>query len=1258
LISRVISDDDNLRMPLNGRPLSPQDVATLRRWIDAGAIWPEAEADDTPTEHWSFIPPQRPLPPMVQGTAWVRNPIDNFVLARLEAEGLQPSPEADRYTLIRRLTLDLIGLPPTPTETDEFVHDQRHDAYGELVDRLLASPHYGERWTRRWLDLARYADTNGYEKDRPRSIWAFRDWVIDALNADMPFDQFTIEQIAGDLLPKAKLSQRIATGFHRNTMLNQEGGIDPQEDRFKRIVDRIGTTGTTWLGLTIACAQCHSHKYDPISQREFYELFAMLNNADEVNRLLPDVQVAAKRTEIEARIAAIEADLANRFPLPPNVKWEFGKFVRAKSSGNAAITRQPDGSLVVSGAHPETDTYTVVVDTNAPEISAVRLEVLADHSFPNGGPGRAENGNFVVSELQVSAASLSNPDKSIPVNLRNPQADFSQVDQLVTQAVDGKTTGSGGWGIRANSSLWNVNRTATFEIEDKVGFTEGTRLTFTIHQQSGKRHTLGRFCVSFGRPANDNRSIAERRREHVEHQFARWQDEAAIRARRWTILRPKQLKSEIPTLTILDDASVLVGGDATKRDVFELDYETSLTNITALRLEALPHPTLPGGGPGREAIDHPGDFFLSELAVRAGSKGAVPPLSPAVKIVKTAHSYANLPNVSDKVIDNDEESSWTITGETGRAQIGVFEFQEPISAGASTSLNVVLTHFMYYPSSLGRFRVSITTGPTPPQLSTLPAEIESLLVVPRSKRTSQQHQALRRYYLSATPELAAVHAQIAALRQSLPEFPTTLVMKERLPEHTRTTHHHHRGEFLKRGAVVAPNVPDVLHPLPTDAPRNRLTLARWLVDRRNPLVARVVINRQWAALFGSGLVRTLEDFGTQGATPTHPELLDWLATEFMQRNWSRKSLHRLIVTSAVYRQSSQASPELLRRDPQNLLLARSPRLRVDAETVRDITLCSAGLLTSRIGGPSVFPPQPESVTASAFGRLAWKAETDENRYRRGLYTFAKRTAPFAAFSIFDAPSGEACVVRRERSNTPLQALTMMNDTVFVEASQALARRVFHAPPQTTGNRLTALFRLCITRPPTAKELQRMQQFLDEQLLRFRSGELNPTVVGGGTLKKWTFDGTTDGWRAENQCRLAVNHGVLQITTTGNDPQITASVRGAGGQAVLKLRARFKNTGQGRLYWITEAKPKPQESNSATFEPRRNEWAEYVVGINANSKLTGLRFDPGNSAGEVEIDWIELSYSRLPPLDVDLCELAAWTALARVLLNLDATITKD
>ncbi|MSR56424.1 MAG: DUF1553 domain-containing protein [Planctomycetaceae bacterium] len=1256
LILRITSDDEKLRMPLDAEPLAPDEIATLKRWIDAGARWPEGASGPAEDEHWSFRPPRKPALPAVKDEAWVKNPIDRFVLARLEAEGLRPSAQADRYTLARRLSLDLIGLPPTPQEVDDFVGDQRPDAYEQLVDRLLLSPHYGERWARRWLDLARYADTNGYEKDRPRSIWPYRNWVIDALNSDMPFDQYTIEQIAGDMLPGATVSQRTATGFHRNTMLNEEGGIDPEEDRFKRIVDRVGTTGATWLGLTLACAQCHSHKYDPITQREFYAMYALLNNANELEMPVPDSSVASRRSEVDAQIVANEADLENRFPVPAIVEWEVARPVEGRSASGAVLVPQSDGSFLASGANPETDVYTIVVDSAVTAVVAIRLEVLTDPSLPNSGPGRAENGNFVVSELEVSVAGLGTPDRAAPLRLRNAQADFSQDNFAVAAAIDGDKGSASGWAIFSGAGPWNVNRTATFDVENPLRTQQGARITLTIHQQLGRNHNLGRFRISVGQPVDETRPVAERRHDLVERRFARWQSEAAIKARKWTVLQPATYQSNAATLTLLDDSSVLAGGDATKRDVFELECETAVSDITALRVDALLHPGLPGGGPGREVIDNPGDFFLSTVAVSARRMGDE--AFEGAPFHRAAHSFARSGAPSEMAIDDDEQTSWNITGGTGREQVGVFEFKTPIPGGPGTRLKVVLTHAMYYPGSLGRFRLSIARDPTPADLSTFPAEIEAALTVPAAERVPAQQQALRRYYLLNAPELAAEHARIAALRGGRPALPTTLVMQQRLPQHTRTTRLYQRGEFLKPQAAVEPGVPRVLHEWPADVPHNRLGFARWLVDPGNPLVARVVMNRHWNALFGRGLVRTIEDFGMQGEAPTNPELLDWLATEFMDRGWSQKVMHRLIVTSAVYRQSSQAPLELLDRDPQNLLLARGARFRVDAEIVRDIALASAGLLNPKLEGPSVFAPQPEGITSSAFGALAWKTETGENRYRRGLYTFSKRTAPYAAFATFDAPSGDFCTVRRERSNTPLQALTLLNDAVFVEASQALARRVWHEPEISSPVRLTALFRLCLTRPPTAGELAQMEAFLDAMRSRFRTGELNPAVVGGGTLRKWTFDVDAENWAAGDQCQLAAAEGLIHVTSTGKDSRIAAAFQAPAGPAVLKLRARFRIPGNARIYWLTEKEKEPVESNSVVIEPQRDVWHEYTLDLTAKSDITGLHLALGSEPGETEIDRIELSYSRLPAADVDLTELAAWTALARVLLNLDATITRE
>jgi len=1259
LLARISTGDADVRMPLRGIPLTAVEIDILKRWIDEGAIWPASGADTPGVQHWAFEAPVPPDVPPAGDAAWPRNAIDRFVLARLASAGLQPSAEADRYTLIRRVYFDLVGLPPSAAAADEFVSDQSADAYERLVDRLLASPHYGERWAREWLDLAHYADTNGYEKDRPRSVWPYRDWVIAAFNADMPFDQFTIEQIAGDMLPGASISQRTATGFFRNTMVNEEGGIDPQEDRFKRIVDRINTTGTTWLGLTISCAQCHSHKYDPISQREYYQFFGLLNNADEISATVPDDSIAARRVDIEKQIAAIEAEMEGNFPIPVDFDWTGGRLVKLESTGGATMTPQRDGSVLVSGANPATDTYTIVMETDAEQIAALRLEALTNPLLTQNGPGRAENGNFVLSELDVTVAPADASSPAVPLHLSHAVADFSQDGFSVGSAIDGIANDTIGWAIYSPSGQWNMGRTATFETTSQTSDSGTKTVTVTIQQKHGGSHCLGCFRLSIGNRLDNTISREERHRQQCETQFTRWKEEATAGARAWTVLQPKTYSANAASLTLLEDNSVLAGGDVTKRDVFEIEYDTSLTNITALRLEALPHPTLPGGGPGREDIDNAGDFFLSELIVTPGHGDSNAPRSDRIPIAGSAHSFAGAGSSSALAFDGNEETSWTISGGHGQAQSAVFSFEQPVSGGPGTSLKVALIHFSYYPVSLGRFRISVTDAPNSERLSTLPAEIESLLVLPDAQRTSEQQQTLRKYFLSIAPELAAERKRIAEIRKSMPSLPTTLVVQERLREHARITHIRERGEYLKPTEAVAKlDVPAVLHPLPDQKATDRLALAQWLVDRRNPLTARVVMNRHWAKFFGQGLVRTTEDFGTRGEPPTHPELLDWLATEFMDCGWSQKTMHRLIVTSSTYRQSSQTTAEAMERDPQNLWLARSLRLRVEAEAVRDIALSAAGLLDTTVGGPSVFPPQPAAVTGSAFGGLQWKTETNANRYRRGLYTYAKRTAPYAAFVTFDAPSHEACTVRRERSNTPLQALTMLNDTVFVESSQALARRVMTDTTSSTKDRLIALFRNVLTRPPTSSEMELMQRFLDEQLVRFRGGEVNAVVVAGGTHQRWDFAVDTEGWISQQQSNLAVDSGVMRITSSGNDPRIIADIRSPAGLAVLRFRARCQDRHSGRVYWLTVDAPEAKEANSTVFESVGSEWHEYALDLNAASEIVGLRFDPGQGSGDVEVDWMELSYSRLPEIKADTSELAAWTTLSRAILNLDSAITRE
>ncbi len=847
LLTRVTSTHgDEVMPPADAGPrLSNEEVDRLRRWIAAGADY---------GEHWAFAALQRPRVPEIGSTDWPRNPIDYFVLQRLESAGLTPADEADPYTLIRRVSLDLTGLPPTPAEADAFAADTDPEAYEALVARLLESQHYGERWARVWLDLARYADTNGYEKDRPRSIWPYRDWVIGALNDDMPFDQFTIEQLAGDMLPDPTPEQRIATGFHRNTMLNEEGGIDPLEFRYYALVDRVATTGLVWMGLTTGCAQCHSHKYDPITHTDYYRLMALLDNADEREFVIDDPRTTARRRALEEEMARLESELASRFP-------------------------------PLEGDEPE--------------------------------------------EL--------------------------------------------------------------------------------------------------------------RRERHRQQAYAEWLAVEQARAVRWTTLRPDELSANLPRLTLLADNSVLSSGDITKRDVYTLWYQLDGAGppITALRLEALPDVRLPAGGPGRAYYEgRRGDFFLSE--VKAAVDGEPVSFSGA------SHSYGKISVGSGEaaatnVIDGDGSTGWSTSGAEGQPHQLVLNLATPLPR--TGRLKIELLFERHFAASLGRFRLSCTSDVGPSQATTLPVEIEKLLTQDPAAWSDDERETVQAAFLRVTPLLADARQPIDALRQQLPEAPTTMVFEERPADHPRKTFRHHRGEYLSLREEVTPGVPGLFGLADEVQPRNRLEFARWLVSEANPLASRVAVNRAWQSFFGEGLVPTSGDYGTQSEAPSHPELLDWLACELMADDWSLKELHRLIVTSATYRQDSRISPELLQRDPDNHLLARASRVRVDAETVRDLLLKASGLLSSKVGGPSVYPPQPASVTALAYGATPWESSTGEDRYRRSLYTFSKRTAPFAAYDVFDAPTGEMCTPRRDRSNTPLQALTLLNDEMYQEMARALAQAV-------------------------------------------------------------------------------------------------------------------------------------------------------------------------------------------------------------------------
>lgn len=1070
LIRRVFSKDPDVVMPPASTKviLSDAQKTLLRQWIAEGAGY---------KVHWAFVAPKQQTPPTVRHPGWARNPIDYFVQAKLESQGLEPSPEADKYTLIRRLYLDLIGLPPTPAEAAAFAHDSSPDAYEKLVDQLLANPHYGERWARRWLDLARYADTNGFEKDRVRTIWPYRDWVINAFNADMPFDQFTIKQLAGDMLPNATPEDRIATGFHRNTMLNEEGGIDPLEYRFRAAVDRTNTTGTTWLGLTVRCAQCHTHKFDPITQTDYYRLMAILNNADEPEMAVPDPKLDEKKAQIQERIAKLTAELPEKFGAGDTAQWE-APTAQVKTDG-ADAQRLDDNTWKFTGPSPERDTYTFTFDTTFDNVDRIRLEALADGK---SGPGRTAHGNFVLSQITATVAPVDATDQTHPVHFARAEADASQPGFPVEDAI--KDHADHGWAVDTGARPIGPH-TATFYLDKPIHFGHGAQWTITLKQHYGKQHTLAHLRLSLGtsrvlKPAE--------RRSALDHAFAKWLDHESAKSVQWTVLRPAQMHSTTPYLMLQSDGSILAGGDISKSDTYDLTFRNVPKGITAVRLEVLPDKSLPRGGPGMVYYEGAfGDFFLSEFSATVDGKPA--------KFAHATQSFANGGNTAANAIDGDPQTGWSVAGAQGKPNLAIFSLAEPVIANDEFALKL---HFeRYFAAPLGHFRISVTTDPNGRRSGPLPPDVESALAVKDEQRTQAQHDRLFEYFLSIAPELAQARQEIDHLRASIPQPVLTLVMSERPPGHERPNYVHHRGEFLQPEARVEPGVPAFLPQLLKGTPVNRLTFAQWLVSPENPLTARVTVNRQWQAFFGRGIVRTVQDFGYQGDLPSHPELLDWLAIEFQKEGWSLKKLDRLIVTSATYRQSAVETPELLARDPQDVLLSRAPRFRLDAELVRDSALASAGLLSEKIGGPSVFPPQPASVTTEGtYGALPWKASTGPDRFRRSIYTFSKRTAPFALYNTFDAPTGEECVASRDVSDSPLQALALLNDTVFMEADQALGKQIGQEHG-TDEQKAAEIFRRLLTREPDADELAMLTEFAKQQRQRFAGKQIDPATLAGG-----------------------------------------------------------------------------------------------------------------------------------------------------------------
>jgi len=916
-----------------------------------------------PAEHWAFKAPVRPKVPAVKNRKWVRNPVDNFILARLEKEKLKPAAEADKVTLLRRLSLDLIGLPPTIAEVDAFLADKSANAYEKQVERLLNSPHYGERWGRHWLDEARYADSDGYEKDMSRNVWFYRDYVINAFNRDLPYDQFIIEQFAGDQLPGATQEQIVATGFLRNSMLNQEGAIDPEQFRMDAMFDRMDAIGKGVLGLTIQCAQCHNHKFDPFKQEEYYRLFAFINNDHEEHRIVYTPAEQMKAANLRRQMREMEAELQHRTPdwAARMAKWEEEishnqpewsvLSIHYVGDNDERYYPMKDGSMRAAGYAPTKHTTTWRATNNLPGIGAFRLELLNDPNLPCGGPGRSFMGTCALTEFKVEAAEDGNPTNKASIKIAKATADYSNPKRALEANFYDKTTNNRvtgpvelaidgddktAWGIDAGPGRRNQPRKAVFAANKPAGFPGGTVLTFKLAMNHG----------------------------------------------------------------------------------------------------------------GWNSDDH---------------------------------------------------------------------------------MN----------NNLGRFRLSVTAD-TNAVADPLPAAVREILSLPSEKRSPAQVATVFSYWRTTVPDFKETNDKIEALWNEWPTGSTALTLLAR--EESRETHILKRGDWLKPTDAVTPGVPAILHPLPADAPPTRLTFARWLADRRSPTTARVFVNRMWQAYFGIGIVSTAEDFGVQSEAPSHPELLDWLACEFMDgagkvqspkskvqsleksdggtkvqsretldfglwtldsssasSPWSIKHIHRLIVTSSTYRQSSRVTPEMYERDPYNRLLARGPRFRVEGEIVRDVALAASGLLNPQIGGRSTMPPAPAFLfqPPASYAPFPWVDETGPEKYRRALYTFRRRSTPYPVLQTFDVPNADMSCVRRQRSNSPLQALVSLNEPIFVECAQALARKSLEEGGKTDVSRINYAFRRVLARQPSEDEKQELVALLNKEKQRLAEGWLNPNDIATG-----------------------------------------------------------------------------------------------------------------------------------------------------------------
>jgi Protein of unknown function (DUF1553)/Protein of unknown function (DUF1549)/Planctomycete cytochrome C len=1229
---RIAADDSSERMPPEGKaePLTKKQIATLKAWIEQGAKW---------EDHWSFLPPTKPAIPNVSNKAWVRDPLDAFVLARLEREHLKPETEAAREAWLRRASFDLTGLPPTPAEIDKFLKDKGSDAYEKQVDRLLKSERYGERQAQEWLDLARYADTGGYQNDIPRQIWKWREWVINAYNANMPFDQFTIEQLAGDLLPNATLSQKVATGFNRNHPTNSEAGQEEDEYRSAYVIDRVNTTATVFMGLTLACAQCHDHKYDPISQRDYYSFYSFFNNVNERDSgFLPRPFIPVPNRDQEPRLADLKARidaLKQRLERPDAltdaaqkqwerktlawlsspIQWTAARPFGMASRNGSHLQQLDDGSILSTGPAPVKDTYDLMLRPGKKHISAIRLEVLPDDRQPHKALGRALDGRFNLSAIEIRHINLSDSLDPPLVYIARAEADLNQKPKEEPAAYDmfpgsiesaiviEPIGGPGGGGYRGGWSIVDEERKKPHEAIllplEPLDTNDASVIRVSLHHGNLPfKSLIGRFRISYTEdkrireimlPAQTKHwsSIGPFPAEDVTKAYTTAFDpEKDIKS------APLDLKKSYKKVVLVPPQQPKEGGGkqanaakpSTKKDgpeASEKEKEKSSETKKSTKDEAKTKdeanakdkkPDSPK--PADAQKSRPKLEKITWIEQRKWRDGSAIPFQGANvayyltrKIVSTAPRTARVlidgpagfkmwlngelvhsadppppppPKKTDAKAEGDKEDppepdlDFAPFMGRGRSKteknfrIGLRQGENEIvlkvvyggppqlqggpgspappkagPGGGSFRFNLmpegddVVTHEVVTALRLEALESAKGPVPSPVDSAPLNTDVQEKKLSP----SEQRQRVLREYYRSHIDPIGCILAkELDKLKdedtQVKRRIPHTLVMEEL--EKPRQAYIFKRGHYKNRGENVDPATPASLLAMAKDLPRNRLGLAKWLVSGQHPLTARVLVNRIWQQYFGIGIVRTAEDFGVRAEPPTHPELLDYLATEMVDSKWDLKKLHKRIVLSATYRQASTTSKEKRERDPENRLLGRGPRLRLTAEMVRDNALAVSGLLFEKIGGESIKPVQPKNALKTIEGNAStYRRDRGEKQYRRALYVYWQRNSPYPSMLNFDAVPRDSCTVTRATTTTPLQALTLLNDPVYVECAKMLGQRMLKdqealgrardlKKPEQDAKRLAYGFRLCTSRAPNEKEIEVLRKLLDDQRAYFKA----------------------------------------------------------------------------------------------------------------------------------------------------------------------------